>query len=569
MHGSDSNAGRRISAARDAVKRGQLDAAAAIADEILAEVPRSLEALEIKAVVAIERGDDAAAEELLRRAIAAAPKRRWPYGDLIRLLLSLDREIEAECVTREAICADPQNPDAHAMLASLFAKRERWVEAANHFERAISLAGNHPQLLTGLGHARMRSGRLEDARRPLEAAGLMDPKALDPLVCLAEVEERLGRLHEAERLLDAAARLAQEQGTDVDLQRSVLLARMDQPERALALLESRPEISGAARLQRGRLYDRLGRYAAAWNDWAAGKTQLAERSGRHYPREKITRQAQRLAAVFGRSNSALLQSAPLRPEVPQPIFVIGFPRSGTTLVEQILASHSAIDAGGELPFGAELLELATRVTGGEAAFPEGLIDASSHQDWPVLLRDLYFARAETYGLLRTRTKYFTDKMPSNDFWLPLLRLAFPESPVILVRRHPLDILTSVMAHDMTHGFNCGYRLEDAAHQLALVAELLESYREGGFGPTHELRYEALIADQAGETARLMDAVGLPMVSAQLSFHLRPRVSPTPSYAQVREPLNGRSIGRWRNYRTELQTVQTIVAKVMARGDYAS
>ena len=160
-------------------------------------------------------------------------------------------------------------------------------------------------------------------------------------------------------------------------------------------------------------------------------------------------------------------------------------------------------------------------------------------------------------------------MPDNSFWLPLLRLAFPQSPVIHIRRHPLDVLTSVMAHDMTHGFNCGYRLEDAAAHLALVDDLLESYRVSGVGPTHELRYETLVADQTGETERLMAAIGIPMEPAQLSFHQRDAVSPTPSYAQVREPLNDRSIGRWRNYAAELKPVQPVIAAAIERGGYAN
>src|SRR6185312_8506108 len=98
---------------------------------------------------------------------------------------------------------------------------------------------------------------------------------------------------------------------------------------------------------------------------------------------------------------------------------------------------------------------------------------------------------------------------------------------------------SVMAHDMTHGFNCVYRIENAARHLALVDELVERYRAVKLGPTYELRYEDLVADQGGETERLMEAIGLPMEPPQLSFHERTHVSPTPSYAQVREPLNDR------------------------------
>jgi hypothetical protein len=185
------------------------------------------------------------------------------------------------------------------------------------------------------------------------------------------------------------------------------------------------------------------------------------------------------------------------------------------------------------------------------------------------MRDLYLARAEAFGLLHPGARFFTDKMPVNDFWLPLLRLAFPHSPVVRVRRHPLDILTSVMAHDMTHGFNCGYRLEDAARHLALVDWLLEQYRGTGIGATYELRYETLIADQAGETGRLMEAIGLEMEPAQLRFRERASVSPTPSYAQVREPLNDHSIGRWQYHAAELEAVRPLIAEAMARGGYAS
>jgi len=125
-----------------------------------------------------------------------------------------------------------------------------------------------------------------------------------------------------------------------------------------------------------------------------------------------------------------------------------------------------------------------------------------------------------------------------------------------------------MAHDMTHGFNCAYRIEDAARHLAIVDELVESYGTLGLGPTYELRYEDLVADQTAETRRLMNAIGLAMEPAQLSFHERSNVSPTPSYAQVREPLNDRSIGRWRNFANQLEEIRPIVADAIARGGYA-
>lgn len=514
-----------------------------MAEEILGQAPEDIDALEIRALVAVERGDDQAAEEALRSAIATAPERRWPYADLARLLLKQERKAEAEAVAQDALAADPNNADAHAVLGTLFAAREQWFEAGRHFQKAIELVGDHPVLLAGFGKALLRQGRLNHARRTLEKSVAADGQALEPLVHLAEVEERDGRFDRAAELLGRAEPIARRQGTDVDLQRSVLLARTGDTPAALALLETCEELSGAALLQRGRLREHVGRYAEAWDDWVAGKAALGKRRP-PYQAADVRREAEWMAQLAERASPAATLS-----DDPQPIFVIGFPRSGTTLVEQILASHAAIRAGGELPFGAELREYA----GGPRTLRS-----------PDELRDFYVERARSYGLLDTDARFFTDKMPDNAFWLPLLRLAFPQSPVVLLRRHPLDVLTSVMAHDMTHGFSCGYRLEDAATHLALVDELLQKYR----GTIHELGYEKLVADQQGETARLMAAIGLDVEPAQLSFHQRAEVSPTPSYAKVREPLNDRSIGRGRHFAGELEPIRPIIAKVMARGCYA-
>jgi len=555
----------KIADARQAMAAGKTEIAARIAETILEATPDCLDAIEIKVLAEVARGDDAAAEMSLRQAIGIAPSRRWPYGDLARLLLRLGRTVEAESVAHAALAADAGNADAHAILGSLLVERGASFEAVGHLRRALQLAGPHPQLLTSLGLSLLRQGRLDEARPLLERAMAADSNALEPVAYVAELEERLGRLAEAERLLDRAQQIAQASGKDVDLQRSVLLARMGQNEEALRLLNGKRDVSGAALLQRGRLRDRLGRYADAWSDWVSGKAALAERGGHHYPAQEVQHDADLLTAFFTPDRVASFPRAARRTDSAQPIFIIGFPRSGTTLSEQILASHSAVRAGGELPFGRELRDLAATLVRGEAKFPDAL---EQYPNWPELLRDHYLNRAKEYGLT-DGSAYFTDKMPLNDMWLPLLRLTFPDSPVVLVRRHPLDVLVSVMAHDMTHGFDCAYRLEDAAAHLALMDELVADYAAAGVGPTHELQYESLVADQVPETERLMTSIGLEMEPSQLRFFERETVSPTPSYAQVREPLNERSMGRWRNYAEQLEIVGPIVAKAIERGGYAA
>ena len=123
-------------------------------------------------------------------------------------------------------------------------------------------------------------------------------------------------------------------------------------------------------------------------------------------------------------------------------------------------------------------------------------------------------------------------MPFNEIHLPLLRMAFPEAKIIRVVRHPLDVCVSMLANNMTHGFACAYRIEDIAHHLAGVFDLVEHYSRECNPGDFTLRYESLIADQSGETRRLLEYLGLPFEDACLRFHENRRYAPTPSYARV-------------------------------------
>jgi hypothetical protein len=328
------------------------------------------------------------------------------------------------------------------------------------------------------------------------------------------------------------------------------------------LLDGIANLAGTPLLLRARLRDRAGRHTEAWQDAVTGKAQLARSRGHSYDADRTDRLFEALKALASSLDG--LARAAVRDDVPQPIFILGFPRSGTTMTEQVLASHSRIRPGGELPFVAAFPELVANLVG--APFPAAIRTLADHPDIAARLRDFYFAQAGSYGLLANDADFFTDKMPLNEIYLPLLRLAFPEAPLIAVSRDPRDVMVSAMQHDMTHGFHCSYRVDDAAHHFTAVAELTEAYRVAGFAP-YRFRYESFIADQANETARLMEFIGLRAEPAQHAFHQSRRHAPTPSYAQVREPLHDRAVGRWRNYADALAPVMERLAPAIARGGY--
>jgi len=345
MGGDNQN---RITAGRTAIREERFAAAEQLARDALEIDPHEIDALEILFLCQQRFGDGAGAERTLRRVIALAPHKQWPRGDLARLLIGMGRAAEAEQVLTEAVAADPRHADAHAMLGSLLSEREALVPGTRHLERAIALAGRHPQLLANLGRNLMRQGRLDEAEPLLQSAMAAAPDQLNPIIHLAELAEQRDQFDRAAALLDRAEPIAARQGLDVHAQRAHLLSRTSRWREALALLDEVTQLSGTPRLLRSRLRDRAGRYEEAWEDAVAAKAALARVRRHFYDAEAVGCQFSALRHFA--EKSARLAGAAKREGVPQPLFILGFPRSGTTLTEQVLASHSQIRPGGELPF---------------------------------------------------------------------------------------------------------------------------------------------------------------------------------------------------------------------------
>ena len=568
ISGNENEDALLIARARAAYGAGQHALAAQLAGQVPTGRAASLDALEVMALAQRAMGNVAETERLLRTAIALAPARHWPRDDLARLLLDTGRADAAEQVCREAVDADPANANAQAMLGNFLSEREELVEGAGHLRNALALAGPHPQLHANLGRNLARQGRLAEAEPLLRQSLAAVPDSLPALAWLAEILEQDGRFDEASIVLDSAEIVAAKQGSDVTLQRATLLSRTAGWRQGLALLDAEAVLSGAALLQRGRLRDRAGRHDDAWRDFVAGKAALARASGRRYPQAEVERLITDLSAFFRPANLAAMVPAPVAKGVPQPIFILGFPRSGTTLTEQVIASHSRVRAGGELPFAAELSTIAVERSGG--AYPRDFAALSGplRTSLATSLRDHYLARAKAFGLLAPGADFFTDKMPLNELYLPLLRLAFPAAPLVSVTRHPLDVMVSAMSHDFTHGFDCGYRLEDAARHFAAMNDLTAHWRDGLAIHSHILGYERFVGAQETEAAALMKHLGLAMEPTQRAFHESRRFAPTPSYAQVQEPLHDRSIDRWRHYAGALAPACAILMQAIARGGYA-
>lgn len=544
-----------IAQARDLLNLGQVEAALAAARQRLSQAAGDVDALEIVALVHQQRGQAVEAIAVLEKIIVLAPSLDWPRDDLAILLAGLGRKTEAETVTRAGLRLNDRNPQAHAMLGTLLTERRDLPGGEAAFRRTLALVGDHPPTQVALAANLIEQGKLEAAEPLLARADTLAPRDGATLAHWSRLRELAGDLAGAGELLDRA----QAAGFDVTLRRAILLGREKRHADALAVIEAVPgRAGGDALLEAGRLKEKLGRPAEAFADFVEGKARLAARDRLSYDGAAVAREFETLASLV--ETRGPLPSASLR-DGPQPIFVFGFPRSGTTMVEQILSSHSAIAAGGELPFVTEMVSALESGLGGlEALWKPGVAET---------LRDLYLDRAKAFGLLDSGKPYFTDKMPLSEVWTPVIRAAFPRAPLIRMVRHPLDTAVSMLSHNLTHGDFCGYRIEDIASHMRAVHALTGAYAVTLGETALSVRYEDLVAQQEAQTRRLLDHLDLPFEAACLRFHENRRYAPTPSYAQVSEPLNDRSIGRWKLYRQQLAPQTTALAGVIADLGYST
>jgi tetratricopeptide (TPR) repeat protein len=453
----------------------------------------------------------------------------------------------------------------------------------------LALTGRRdPILLANLAWCLKNQGRMEEARSLYTESVQTAPNVRETLLGWARLEEADRDFAAAEEKLDQLDALVAGDPGAV-LTRAVLLGRRKRPDEALALLDrpiaaaqtqaagtdaaiqAAPIGLGPTELsEKGRLLDQLDRHDEAWAAFIEGKRLAREATGHAYLDQAAEQVINRLRGFFVAGRLALLPRAGVREDGARPIFVLGFPRSGTTLLEQTLSAHPLIAAGDELPLINDITNLMPRMLNSPLAYPEALAELwmGDQRDGLDNLRDYYLQKAAQMGVTEAGAAWFTDKMPLNETHLGLIALLFPASPLIHVIRHPLDVMISAMANHFTHGFFCASALATAATHYVRVMDLVAHYRNEMALKYLPIRYESVVTAQAETVRTVLDFVGVPFDPRCLSFHENRRYARTASYAQVTEPLYDRSLYRYRAYRRHLEPVLPILAPLIERLGYS-
>ncbi len=556
-----------------------------------------LQALSLLYRIRKAAGQDNGAHTLLRRIVQLHPNTLWATHELAVMLFNRGAIAEAEIHARNAVRIAPENPQSHNLMGMIMTEVNRPQIGEYHYRKVIELTrARDPILLANLAWNLKNQGRMAEARELYEESSNAAPEVVLTWLGWARLEEADRNVERAAELLDRAELLAPGNAS-IMLSRAVLCGRAGSHSQALAILDAMvPPASGRGDgvapaqtgggdaaapapggaglganelLEKGRLLDRIGRYDEAFAAFAEGKRLCREVTGQGYLEEHAQQQAARLKGFFSETRLAILPRARRRDDTAQPIFILGFPRSGTTLVEQTLSAHPRICAGDELPFVNEITDAMMRVLNSPLAYPEALAELwmGDRRHGLDELRDYYLERVRQLGIVEPDAAWFTDKMPLNETHLGLIALMFPRSPMIHVLRHPLDVVLSTFSNHLTHGFYCSYALETAARHFALTMELVEHYRGQMTLRYLPIRYEDIVDDQEAATRRMLDFIGEPFDEHCLAFHENPRYARTASYAQVTEQLYDRSRYRYRHYLKQLEPAIAILEPVIARLGY--
>jgi Flp pilus assembly protein TadD len=488
-----------------------LTGAERILQSILDARPEDIGAIRMMAEIAGRCGRYADAEKLLRRALELAPAFTAARANLATALYRQGRTAEALELLDALLDQEPENPSFQNLKAAALNRLGRYGEAIRLYEQVLAKAPDEAKVWMSYGDALKTVGRQQDGlaayRRALELA----PSLGEAWWSLANLKT-VPFADSDVAAMDAA--LAGELKMENRIHLHFALGKA---------LEERCDAAGAfAHYAEG---NRL-RHAMTGYD-PDEVTSLVCRSRRLYRRDFF-------AAREGYGSSA-----------PDPIFILGMPRSGSTLIEQILASHPLVEGTMELPDIPVLTaRLGKRRRGdGEATYPEAVaaLDAAAC----TALGEEYLERTRVQR--KTARPFFIDKLPNNWLHTGFIHLILPRARIVDARRHPLDCCFSNFKQHFARGQGFSYSLEDMGRYYADYVELMAHFDAMLPGRVHRVLHERLVEDPEGEVRRLLDGLGLGFDPACLRFHENKRAVRTASSEQVRRPITREGVGRWRPF----------------------
>lgn len=478
------------------------------------------------------------------------------------LKLQLAGETEkALMAARHAVLQAPRCPYTHGALGHMMALTHNAAYARRHINISDVLGDRPAVAKSQMGHCLIQLGDVAGAEAAFTQALLSNPNHMPAHMGLAKVAELQRDYEKAVTLCEQVyGTNPAEQG--IGLLYGHNLAAAGQELMALEVLAVNPD--AMMLYESGKIREKEGDYAGAWRDYTAANL----KTGKVYQAEDAARRIgnHKLFATISQLERLPKLTMPIGKPV-TPLFITGYPRSGTTLLETMLSQHDQIHAGDELRFIQDIAGFSQAWLSAEQIYPFSLAELAIGDKMAILraFRAYYISKAMDIG---TGGKTFiTDKMPLNEMHLPLISMIFAEAPILHVRRHPLDVVVSNFATYLTHGFNQSFGLESAAIHYARVDDLVQHYRNKVEMNYMEVRYEEIITQTEAKTKEILLHLALPFDARCTQPETSPNHPRTPSYEAVKRPINDSSVGRWKNFEAFLAPALAILSPILEREHY--
>ncbi len=513
-------------------------AAAALGENRLAEAeqalrrrlhdqPTDVAAIRMLAEAGMRLGRYGDAENLLARCVELAPVFTAARHNYATVLYRQNKPEAAIAQADRLLAEDPAHPAYRNLKAAALGRIGDYEEAATLYRSVLDAHPGQPKVWMSLGHTLKTLGHQAEAVDAYRRAVALTPQLGEAWWSLANLK-------------------------------TVRFAAED--EALMAAQLARPDLDDEDRLHLeyalGKAREDAGAYQAAFDRYSRGAA--LRRPALAYEADETSDQVRRAKALFTPSFLAARQGQGC--PTPDPIFIVGLPRAGSTLIEQILSSHSKVEGTQELP---DILALARRLGGkvrraSEGRYPEILAELS-----PGELSDLgaeYLARAQVHRKLGR--PFFIDKMPNNWAHVGLIHLILPNARIIDARRHPLGCGFSAFKQHFARGQGFTYDLTDIGRYYADYVDLMAHFDAVLSGRIHRVIYEQMVADPEREIRRLLDHCGLSFEPACLAFHENDRAVRTASSEQVRKPIFTDAADHWRNFEPWLGPLKAALGPVL-------
>jgi tetratricopeptide (TPR) repeat protein len=493
----------------------------------LRQHPTDVAAIRMFAEVAARIGRYAEAETLLARCLELAPGFAEARAHYATVLNRQNRPLDALGQLDRLLAADPNNPQCRNLKASILVSIGEYQQAIELYTLLVAQYPRQAKVWLNYGHVLKTAGRQDDAIRAYR-------NCLDLMPHLSEAWFTLANLKTFRFTTD-----------DVAAMRSALA-------RAEGSADDRMHLNFAL----GKACEDAADFAQSFHHYAAGNR--LRRAQIPYRAEDTTKVVERSQALYTREFFAarLGSGSP----APDPIFIVGLPRAGSTLVDQILSSHSQVEGTMELHDMIDLARnLGTSAPHGAAGQYPDVLTTLAAEDLRVL-GEQYLERTRVQR--KTSAPHFIDKMPNNFLHVGLIALALPNAKIIDARRHPLGCCFSVFKQHFARGQHFSYDLTDIGRYYRDYIQLMAHFDAVLPGRVHRVHYEALVENTETEVRALLDHCRLPFEERCLRFYENERAVRTASSEQVRQPIFRDGLEQWRHYEPWLEPLKAALGPVL-------